>query len=346
MAIPPPNPKPKPRASRPILVERDDADALAGLWRHAMSSWAGGSFSRAQLNRSVELAADGALRSALQNRCVLGVRHRREWVGLALIDLEQAELHGPFVAPDWQGQGLGRRLVTAAERRSADFQLLRLAVSAFVPSLPFFEACGYEPLPGTREELQAGAGLPVMTLRRRFPRRQGRFGRRVASLCRELGLPADYGRRRALPLQPEASRLVPAGTDCFDRPQQMTAETRNAWDRMQAAASADGVTLQLVSAFRSVDYQAGLIRRKLDAGQGVGDILAVSAAPGFSEHHTGRALDLTTPGAAALEPAFEETAAYRWLTQHAGAHGFRQSYPAGNHHGIAFEPWHWYHAGL
>ena len=310
-----------------------------------MSSWAEGAFSRDQLRRSADLVADEALAKALQRRCVLGVRHRQEWVGLALIDLEHAELHGPFVAPDWQGQGLGRRLVTAAERRSADFQLLRLAVNALVPALPFFQACGYEPLAGTREERQPGTGLPVMTLRRRFPRRQGRFGRRIASISEELGLPTDYGRRRALPLQPEASNLVPAGTDCFDRPQQMTAEACDAWNRMQAAAANDGIRLQLVSAFRSVDYQAGLIRRKLDAGQAVRDILAVSAAPGFSEHHTGRALDLTTPGVAALEPEFEDTEAFHWLAQHAGDHGFHLSYPAGNHHGIAFEPWHWCYRG-
>lgn len=70
-------------------------------------------------------------------------------------------------------------------------------------------------------------------------------------------------------------------------------------------------------------------------------ILEVSAAPGFSEHHTGRALDLTTPGGPVLEEPFEHTDAFAWLSESAGSFGFHLSYPRGNSHGIAYEPWHW-----
>jgi D-alanyl-D-alanine carboxypeptidase len=333
------------RPSKPRLAEPNDADALAGLWRHAMSSRSGGEFSLAQLTRSAQRGIDQWLAPALQSGCVLGIRYRREWVALVLFDLETAEMRGPFVAPDWQGQGLGRRLVAAAERRAAEFQLLRLAVNAFLPALPFYRACGYEPLEGTQAEQLPGAGLPVITVRRRFPRRQGRYGRRIATLNRELGLPPDYGRRRALPLQPECPDLVSAGQDAFDRPQQMTAGTLEAWERMRKAAADEDIALDLVSAFRSVDHQAAIIRRKREAGQNIAAILAVSAAPGFSEHHSGRALDLTTPGCPPLERPFEATDAFRWLEARAASFGFRLSYPEGNHHGIAYEPWHWYFQG-
>ena len=110
---------------------------------------------------------------------------------------------------------------------------------------------------------------------------------------------------------------------------------------MSEAAARDGVELQVVSAYRSVDYQAGIIRRKLENGQGIDEILRVSAAPGFSEHHTGRALDLTTPGCAVLEEDFEHSAAFTWLAAHAGEFGFTLSFPRGNPHRVAFEPWHW-----
>jgi D-alanyl-D-alanine carboxypeptidase len=96
-----------------------------------------------------------------------------------------------------------------------------------------------------------------------------------------------------------------------------------------------------VSAFRSVHYQKEIIRRKLEKGQSVADILRVSAAPGYSEHHTGHALDLTTPGTAVLEEEFEESEAFGWLTAHAGEFGFHMSFPRGNPHGVAYEPWHW-----
>ena len=67
----------------------------------------------------------------------------------------------------------------------------------------------------------------------------------------------------------------------------------------------------------------------------------MSAAPGYSEHHTGRAIDITTPGTQPLEPAFETTPAFEWLTGSAHEFGFRMSYPRNNRHGIAYEPWHW-----
>lgn len=110
---------------------------------------------------------------------------------------------------------------------------------------------------------------------------------------------------------------------------------------MVAAAAGDEIQLQLVSAYRSVDYQEGILRKKLEKGQAIDEILRISAAPGFSEHHSGRAVDVTTPGFPALEEAFEESEAFAWLIRHAGEFSFRLSYPRGNPHGVAYEPWHW-----
>lgn len=114
-----------------------------------------------------------------------------------------------------------------------------------------------------------------------------------------------------------------------------------AWRLLHNAATADGVELFIVSAFRSVERQAEIVRRKLAAGQAIEDILAVCAPPGFSEHHSGRAVDVSTPGAAPLEPEFDQTAAFAWLKQRAGAFGFHLSFPAGNSQGYCYEPWHW-----
>ena len=103
----------------------------------------------------------------------------------------------------------------------------------------------------------------------------------------------------------------------------------------------EGIDLKVVSAFRSIDYQRGIIERKLKAGQSVEQILAVSAPPGYSEHHTGRAVDVMTPGGPILEETFADTDAFRWLEQNACRFGFVLSYPRGNAHGFAYEPWHW-----
>ena len=139
----------------------------------------------------------------------------------------------------------------------------------------------------------------------------------------------------------EAGRLVSIGPDIYQREQRLAPRVASAWQAMQESASADGVDLQVVSAYRSVDYQEGLLRRKLEKGQAIEDILQVSAAPGYSEHHTGRAVDLTTPDSPVLEEEFEDSEAFSWLTESAGGFGFHLSFPRDNPHGVAYEPWHW-----
>jgi D-alanyl-D-alanine carboxypeptidase len=89
----------------------------------------------------------------------------------------------------------------------------------------------------------------------------------------------------------------------------------------------------------------GIFARKLARGLSVEDILQVNAAPGFSEHHGGCALDLGTPGEPPAEESFEATPAFDWLQANAGGYGFLMSYPRGNPHGIIHEPWHWRFAG-
>ncbi|HAT28539.1 MAG TPA: hypothetical protein DCS89_16090, partial [Gammaproteobacteria bacterium] len=95
-----------------------------------------------------------------------------------------------------------------------------------------------------------------------------------------------------MPPYEECTDLVDAGLDLFDRPQQMTLRTFEAWYAMKTAAKSDGLELNLVSAYRSIEYQCGLIHRKLEEGWLIDDILLINAIPGYSEHHTGRALDL------------------------------------------------------
>lgn len=156
-----------------------------------------------------------------------------------------------------------------------------------------------------------------------------------------LGIPHDYGQRHQLSLCEESKTLVPIGHDVFERPQSMAPVAASAWQMMQASAEQDGVVLQVVSAFRSIEYQALLIQKKLDKGQLIEEILKVSAAPGFSEHHTGQALDLTTPDCPPLEEEFAETDAYRWLKTNALEFGFVESFGKNNPHGLIWEPWHW-----
>ena len=159
----------------------------------------------------------------------------------------------------------------------------------------------------------------------------------------DLGIPSDYGKRRGLPLHLEATDLVSIGTSPEGREIQLERGAAGAWQRMALAASTQGVVLAPYSGFRSIARQAEIIRRKLSAGEIIDAILSVVAAPGYSEHHTGRAVDIGAPGAEPLTEDFAQTPAFRWLQENAGAFGFRMSFPRGNPHGIAYEPWHWCH---
>ena len=157
----------------------------------------------------------------------------------------------------------------------------------------------------------------------------------------ELGIPGDYGRSGSPPEFPEATELVEVGPNLVGRMQRLTPLTAERWRAMVGAAGQDGITLLIVSGYRSVEYQAQLIRNKIEAGQSIGDILAVNAAPGFSEHHTGRAVDIATPGSRPLTEEFEKSDAFQWLTLRAGEFGFSMTYPRDNPAGFVYEPWHW-----
>jgi zinc D-Ala-D-Ala carboxypeptidase len=163
----------------------------------------------------------------------------------------------------------------------------------------------------------------------------------LRDLHQELGIPADYGRAGGPPLFEEAVELVDVGPNLVGRMQRLTPLAAARWAEMAAAAATDGIILLLVSGFRSVDYQAGLIRNKLERGQAIEAILKVNAAPGFSEHHTGQAVDIATPGSRPLTEEFEGTPAFGWLTREAARFGFSMSYPRDNPYGLIYEPWHW-----
>ncbi|MFI5398398.1 MAG: D-alanyl-D-alanine carboxypeptidase family protein [Candidatus Binatia bacterium] len=156
-----------------------------------------------------------------------------------------------------------------------------------------------------------------------------------------LGISSELVAARGLRECEEATSLESAEVGADGRDHLLIPAAAEAWRNLKAAALVDGITLFIVSAFRSIDRQVEIVRRKLEMGVAVEDILTVCAPPGFSEHHTGRAVDLSTPGSHALEVEFDQTAAYAWLTKRAAEFGYSLSYPIGNPWGYQYEPWHW-----
>ncbi len=171
------------------------------------------------------------------------------------------------------------------------------------------------------------------------------FHTHIRKLHKDLNIPDSYPIQSQLRLHPEPAILVETELDYYGRPQKLAPETLKAWQQMKSAAAGKGVCLHLLSAYRSVDKQCEIIARKLAAGELIVDILKVNAAPGYSEHHTGRAIDLGTTGCRALEEEFELTEAFFWLGNNAANFHFSLSYPRNNPFGVIYEPWHWcFHA--
>jgi flavin reductase (DIM6/NTAB) family NADH-FMN oxidoreductase RutF/LAS superfamily LD-carboxypeptidase LdcB len=160
-------------------------------------------------------------------------------------------------------------------------------------------------------------------------------------LLATLGITPQRVHERGLVAHEEAQQLVLVEVNAQGREFQLQPQAAQAWAAMKAAAAGDGVTLVPESAFRSVARQAEIIRAKLDSGDSIDNILQWVAPPGASEHHTGRAIDIGTPGSVALQESFEDTTAFTWLQRHAARFGFVMSYPRGNPQGYGYEPWHW-----
>lgn len=167
------------------------------------------------------------------------------------------------------------------------------------------------------------------------------YRRRIDDELDALGITPDILARKNLPFYHEAEELTAGETDAGGRQHMMTPAAANAWGAMKAAAQQDGVILEVVSAFRSIERQVDIIRDKIARQMPMERILSLSAPPGYSEHHTGCAIDINTPGCIATEEEFERTPAFRWLQEHAHRFGFVLSYPRGNDLGFIYEPWHW-----
>jgi D-alanyl-D-alanine carboxypeptidase len=156
-----------------------------------------------------------------------------------------------------------------------------------------------------------------------------------------LGISMELIASKRLPFHVEAQDLVVAEADQSGREYLLIPPAAQAWRALKQAARQDDVTLEIVSAFRSIERQIDIVRVKLERGMPIETILTLSAPPGYSEHHTGCAVDINTPGCIATEEPFEHTEAFHWLTVHAERYGFVLSYPRGNSLGFIYEPWHW-----
>lgn len=128
---------------------------------------------------------------------------------------------------------------------------------------------------------------------------------------------------------------------------QMRSETATALEALFSAADKDGVKLSVLSAYRSYDYQVSLYNGYVSkSGAATAD--QESARPGYSEHQTGLAVDISAQNNNCnLEACFGSTAEGEWLATNAYKYGFLLRYPADKTAvtGYEYEPWHFRYVG-
>ncbi|MGK7890277.1 MAG: D-alanyl-D-alanine carboxypeptidase family protein [Leptolyngbyaceae cyanobacterium] len=142
-----------------------------------------------------------------------------------------------------------------------------------------------------------------------------------------------------------AETLVPIVRDGSIRLREAAAK---GFTEMANAARTQGIVLQPLSGFRSEAEQEYLFFEiKKNRRQSSQERATVSAPPGYSEHHTGYAIDIGDPNQPGthLEESFAETPTFKWLEENAAAYGFELSFTGGNDSTVVYEPWHWRYVG-
>ena len=122
---------------------------------------------------------------------------------------------------------------------------------------------------------------------------------------------------------------------------QLRSVAATAYNKMAADMKAAGVPITISSPYRSFATQTWLYNGYVaQDGQAKAD--TYSARPGFSEHQTGLAFDISHSG------DFSATKQFAWLVDNAYKYGFILRYPKGCDAitGYEFEPWHWRYVGV
>ena len=118
-------------------------------------------------------------------------------------------------------------------------------------------------------------------------------------------------------------------------------DAKDALHKLVNGAKADGIILKPSSIFRSVKRQQQIINKKLKT-QEPREVYYSSSPAGYSEHHTGLAVDFGS-----IDERFTSTRAYEWLLANARRYGWEQTFTAeySAYSGVSQESWHWRYVG-
>lgn len=157
-----------------------------------------------------------------------------------------------------------------------------------------------------------------------------------------------YGHYPYEEVAPEKLMIISSyGFGQYQRFEYMEETAARALMKMLHAARDQKVWIIPASGFRNFEIQNELFQNQIDRQGSIEAASLISAPPGYSEHHTGFAIDLADGNYPNqdITSEFAKTEAFFWLSEHAIDYGFEMSFPENNSQGINYEPWHWRYIG-
>lgn len=133
------------------------------------------------------------------------------------------------------------------------------------------------------------------------------------------------------------------------------------FEDFQKAAKKAGYPISIVSTYRTIAYQKEIFNQSVQQLISEGETKAEATRltkltmtePGFSEHHTGLAIDMVDSNwyknytTELLDASYGAEPGAKWYAENAATYGFIVRYPKGKEKitGITYEPWHFRYVG-
>jgi LAS superfamily LD-carboxypeptidase LdcB len=154
-----------------------------------------------------------------------------------------------------------------------------------------------------------------------------------------------YGHKPFSEVNKEELSPVTTGGEAAGRSESLQKDAASSFEKMRADAQSQGINLYAISGFRSTEEQTALWNDQVRKQGSEEKAARINAPPGYSEHHTGYAIDVGTSTKTDLDPSFESTNAYKWIAQNGKRYGFEQSFTGAAGQGAGEEAWHYRYVG-
>lgn len=163
-----------------------------------------------------------------------------------------------------------------------------------------------------------------------------KYNIKIDNVLNELKINKDYKNKNKIYKLDQNSELISIGKSVYKENILLEKNAANSFFKMRDDAKKNNIDLTFVSGYRTFDKQKKIFLDRLKKNS-FDVVIKTVKVPGFSQHHTGRAIDFISN-----LKNFEYSKQFKWLKQNANKYGFYLSYGKNNKN-MYYEPWHWFY---